>query len=181
MFHDPAGFDFTVPLERHWREIHREYLAIREQAVEWMERKLHDSGWKVYGLYGFPFGAPLEANVARCPLTASLVSEHVPRHGAAGFSILEPGTEIRPHQGYQGDFLRLHLALSVPAGDCALRVGEEVRSWREGRVLVFDDRVTHEAWNRTAGERVVLLVDFVPDGGVIPPAGGSAGRPPSNG
>lgn len=28
---------------------------------------------------------------------------------------------------------------------------------------VFDDRVTHESWNLTDEERVVLLIDFVPE------------------
>jgi beta-hydroxylase len=69
---------------------------------------------------------------------------------------------VVPHRGYQGEFLRCHLGLEVPAGDCALRVGGEVRRWAEGRSLVFDDRLEHDAWNLTPHERVVLLIDFVP-------------------
>jgi len=76
--------------------------------------------------------------------------------------VLRPGTRIQPHSGYPGPFLRCHLALRVPAGDCALRVAGETRRWQEGDVLVLDDRVEHEAWNLTAEERVVLLFDFVP-------------------
>ena len=33
----------------------------------------------------------------------------------------------------------------------------------EGEALILDDRLEHEAWNLTAQERVVLLVDFVAD------------------
>ena len=116
----------------------------------------------MFGLFDFPHGRPLAGNVERCPTTARLVAEHVPAHGAAGFSVLLPGTHIRPHRGYAGPFLRLHLALSVPAGDCALCVQGERRPWVEGEALVLDDRLEHEAWNRTGEERVVLLVDFVP-------------------
>jgi beta-hydroxylase len=149
-------------LRRRWREILAEYLAVRDLAVDWVERDLYGRGWKVFGLYDFPSGAPLGDNVARCPLTAQLIARHVPRHGAAGFSVLRPGTRIRAHRGYPGEFLRCHLGLRVPHGDCGLRVGGELRRWRAGAALVLDDRFEHEAWNRTPRERVVLLVDFVP-------------------
>jgi beta-hydroxylase len=163
-FHDAARFAFVGELRRRWREIRDEYLGVRREAVDWEERELYGEGWKVYGLYDFPHGRPIAANIARCPLTARLVAEHVPGHGAAGFSVLQPGTRIQPHAGYQGPFLRCHLGLRVPPGNCGLRVGGETRAWREGEALVLDDRLEHEAWNLTAEERVVLLLDFVPDG-----------------
>ena len=161
-FHDPRGFAFLGALCRRWREILAEYLAVRDRAVEWVERDLHGGGWKVFGLYDFPSGAPLPDNVARCPFTAALIASHVPRHGAAGFSVLRPGTRIQAHTGYRGEFLRCHLGLRVPRGDCGLRVGGELRRWRAGEALVLDDRFEHEAWNLAPRERVVLLVDFVP-------------------
>lgn len=161
-FFDPLAFAFTTHLERRWREIHREFLGVRGEMVDWVERELYGEGWKVYGLFDFPQGLPIAANMARCPLTAALLAEHIPSHGAAGFSLLEPHTRIQPHVGYQGQFLRCHLGLEVPPGDCALRAAGETRRWEEGRVLIFDDRVMHEAWNLTEGERVVLLIDFIP-------------------
>ncbi|MFM8275542.1 MAG: aspartyl/asparaginyl beta-hydroxylase domain-containing protein, partial [Cyanobium sp.] len=51
--------------------------------------------------------------------------------------------------------------LIVPES-CGLRVASEVRSWREGECLVFDDTAEHEAWNRSSRTRVVLLLDFRP-------------------
>lgn len=163
MFHDPAGFGFAAPLRAAWREIRDEYRAIRTAAEAWPERELYGEGWDVLGLYDFPHGRPLALNILLCPTTARLVGELLPGHGAAGFSILKPGTRIRPHVGYQGDFLRCHLGLEVPEGDCALEVAGERRSWAEGELLVFDDRVEHAAWNLTDRERVVLLADFVPE------------------
>ena len=161
-FHDAERFAFLGELRAHWREIHAEYQGVRPYLIDWFERELYGEGWQVYGLFDFPHGRPIAGNVERCPLTARLVAQHVPGHGAAGFSVLRPGTRIQPHSGYQGRFLRCHLGLSVPDGDCGLRVGGETRAWREGEALVLDDRVEHEAWNMTAHERVVLLVDFVP-------------------
>ena len=75
---------------------------------------------------------------------------------------MDPHSAIRTHEGYPGEVLRCHLGLIVPPGDCAIRVGSEQRRWEEGKCLVFNDRVEHEAWNRTSGARVVLLIDFVP-------------------
>ena len=54
---------------------------------------------------------------------------------------------------------RCHLGLVVN-DHCALRVGNETRSWQAGRTLVFCDAEEHEAWNRGDTERVVLLLDF---------------------
>jgi aspartyl/asparaginyl beta-hydroxylase (cupin superfamily) len=52
-----------------------------------------------------------------------------------------------------------HLPLLVP-DQCGLRVGNEVRPWREGELLIFDDSIEHEAWNRSDEIRVVLLFDI---------------------
>ena len=161
-FAEPSAFAFTAPLAAAWRAIYGEYLGIRDRLIDWVEPELYGEGWKVFGLYDFPHGRPIAANIAACPITAALVARHVPRHGAAGFSVLRPGTRIQPHLGYAGRFLRFHLGLRVPEGDCGLRVGHHTARWRDGEALVFDDRVEHEAWNLTAGERVILLVDFLP-------------------
>ena len=56
--------------------------------------------------------------------------------------------------------LRCHLAILIPHGDCAMRVGDAVRQWEEGKCVVFDDTFEHEVWNRTDKERLVLLIDL---------------------
>ncbi len=161
-FHDPAAFAFAAVLERRWEEILREYGGIRDALVPWHERKLYEQGWQVFAIFNFPLGEAVDDHAERCPVTAEIVREHIPRHGAAGFSVLAPGTRIHPHQGYQGEFLRCHLGLVVPDGDCALKIESEARPWRAGKVMIFDDRYQHEAWNLTDKERIVLLIDFVP-------------------
>lgn len=161
-FHDPSAFGLTKPLEEHWRKIYDEYLGVRSDLIDWYERELYGEGWKVYKLFDFPHGGAVEENIRKCPFTASLIQAHVSRRGAAGFSVLRPMTRINPHTGYQGEFLRCHLGLRVPDGDCALKVGDETRRWQDGKVLVFDDRGIHESWNLTHEERVILLIDFIP-------------------
>ena len=54
--------------------------------------------------------------------------------------------------------LTVHLPLIVP-GQCAFRVGGETRDWVEGEALVFDDTIEHEAWNDSASDRVILILD----------------------
>lgn len=73
-------------------------------------------------------------------------------------SVLEPGTHIPPHFGGANVKLTLHLPLSIPEGDTAIRVDTETRTWRRGEMLIFDDTFDHEAWNRTDKPRAVLLI-----------------------
>ena len=75
------------------------------------------------------------------------------------FSRLTPGTHIQPHHGMLNTRLICHLPLIVPDG-CAIRVGAETRAWREGEMLIFDDSFEHEAWNRGADDRTILLFEI---------------------
>jgi len=108
-------------------------------------------------------GLEVAANAARCPDTMAALGA-VPlcriaaRTPAVLFSLLQPGTRIRPHHGFTNARLIGHLPLLVPEG-CALRVGNETRPWREGELVVFDDSMEHEAWNLSKELRVVLLFD----------------------
>lgn len=156
-FLDASDFAFTRDLERAWRDIRRELEAVPDDAfIEWPERFLYGHGWTVFGLHAF--GKRIDENCARCPITTGLV-ESIPHMTTAGFSALAPETRIAPHTGYTSTVLRCHLGLVVPSG-CGLRVGGETRTWEEGRCLVFDDTVRHDAWNDGTTRRVVLLVDF---------------------
>lgn len=72
-------------------------------------------------------------------------------------SMLEPGAHIPAHYGGGNVKLTLHLPLVIPEGDCALRVDQETRRWKEGEMAIFDDTFDHEAWNRTSQRRAVIL------------------------
>jgi aspartyl/asparaginyl beta-hydroxylase (cupin superfamily) len=81
------------------------------------------------------------------------------RSPMALFSLLKPGTHIAPHHGMLNTRLICHVPLFAPGG-CGLRVGNETREWRLGETLIFDDSFEHEAWNRGAETRVVLLFEI---------------------
>ena len=81
--------------------------------------------------------------------------------GEVIFSWLQPGALIKPHCAPTNLRLTAHLGLKVPsAAGCRIRVGEEWRSWEEGKVLLFDDSFEHEVANETDEARVVLLIRF---------------------
>jgi aspartyl/asparaginyl beta-hydroxylase (cupin superfamily) len=117
--------------------------------------------WSAFFLW--KAGSLVPENAARCPRTVAAV-EGVPLYCVPGrtpnvlFSRLTPGAHIPPHTGFINTRLICHLPLIVPEG-CAFRVGNETRPWREGELLVFDDTIEHEAWNRGASDRVVLIFD----------------------
>ncbi|MEP7043890.1 MAG: aspartyl/asparaginyl beta-hydroxylase domain-containing protein [Dokdonella sp.] len=108
-------------------------------------------------------GVRNEENARRCPRTAAAldaaplcrIRDHSPE---ACFSVLTPGSHILPHHGVTNTRVVTHLPLVVP-DDCALVVGGELRRWQEGTCFSFDDTYEHEAWNRSADTRVVMLLD----------------------
>jgi beta-hydroxylase len=159
MFVD-TPFPFVRALEAEWEVIRDELARLHaDEFIAWPEHSLHDGGWNTFGL--FVFGQRQTDNCLRCPRTTALV-EAIPGMKMAGFSRLAPGASIQPHRGYDAYaryVLRLHLGLDTNC-DCALRVGEEIRAWEAGRVLIFCDATEHEAWNHGNTERTVLLVDF---------------------
>ena len=75
------------------------------------------------------------------------------------FSLLRPRARIAPHTGVQNTRLVCHLPLIVPPG-CGFRVGNEIRQWEEGKLLIFDDTIEHEAWNDSGEDRMVLIFDI---------------------
>lgn len=76
------------------------------------------------------------------------------------FSKLSADTHIPPHNGLLNTRLICHLPLIVPENCGSLRVGNEERAWVEGELLIFDDSIEHEAWNRSQQERVILLFEI---------------------
>jgi len=103
-----------------------------------------------------------EGVIARCPATwAAMQAVPLPwmtNSPTVMFSLLRPGARINPHTGTHNTRLVCHLPLIVPP-KCGFRVGNEVREWHEGKLLIFDDTIEHEAWNHSDRDRVVLIFD----------------------
>ena len=167
-FIDTALFPFLAEFETRWQEIRDEangILKFREhipgfQDVSPDQYRIATAGnWKTFFLYGF--GNQLTRNCAQAPRTADIISR-IPTIHTAWFSILTPGYHIPAHTGVTKGILRAHLGLIIPKEHekCRIRVGDQFRTWRDGKIFVIDDTFEHEVWNDTNEERVVLLLDF---------------------
>jgi ornithine lipid ester-linked acyl 2-hydroxylase len=161
MFIDPREFPIADILEANWETIREEYLALPLDVFDpWVQRSMHGAGWSVFGLIAA--GQRIPGGCRQCPRTAQILAE-CGGIGLAGFSRMAPGTHIAPHAGWAENEYRLHLGLVVPDG-CRLRVAAETRPWREGKCLIFDDTLEHEAWNDSTQVRGNLMLDFLRPG-----------------
>jgi hypothetical protein len=174
-FYERDRFDWARGLEAATAPIRAELEALIEEGASfqpYVEAEQDRPAQDFHGMLGDPSwgafylwkdGAPVEENAARCPRTVEALGR-VPmsrigtRTPSVLFSLLRPGARIPPHHGMLNSRLICHLPLIVPPG-CWLRVGNETRQWEEGKLLIFDDSIEHEASNPTGRARVVLLFD----------------------
>lgn len=116
--------------------------------------------WSTLDLWDKGLPAPISA---RFPKTIAAVEAvdlpHISvRAPNVLFSKLSPGARIPAHHGMINTRLVCHLPLIVPPG-CGFRVGGEMRPWEEGKLLIFDDSIEHEAWNDGVSDRMILIFD----------------------
>ena len=162
-FYDPAEFEWVRPLEEAFPVIRQELLDLLSKngagfkgyMTEYDQRQ---AGWNTFNF--FFFGKKFEENCALCPKTTAIL-ESLPRFEKDHimFSALNPHAHIPRHTGPMNGIIRGHLPLIVPPG-CYIRVGDDERTWKEGKVLVFDDSFVHEVWNHSDYVRIVLFMNF---------------------
>lgn len=177
-FYPRERFPWQAELETHADIIRQELCTVlaREQNLEPFlgissgddlkdhlrsVREREAAAWDAYFFYRH--GERHDAQCERCPQTTALIDslplvrirDHAPE---TLFSVLRPGTHILPHRGVTNTRLVTHLPLIVPS-DCALRVGGQTHVWEQDRCVTFDDTFEHEAWNKSADTRVVLILD----------------------
>jgi len=168
-FFNPSDFPWTQKLEAEWPKIRKELNQVLEhperipnfQDISKDQINItQDNRWKTFFLYGY--GYKMEKNCALCPETTRII-ESIPNMMTAFFSVLSPGKSIPLHRGPYKGLLRCHLALMVPepSEQCWIKVNDQVRTWNEGRCLVFDDTYRHCVENNTDGIRVVLFMDII--------------------
>jgi hypothetical protein len=177
-FYEREEFDWAPALEERAGTIKAELEALLRSQAEEFEPYIGadadrsggtapnahlagDASWSAFHL--LKGGVPVEGHAERFPETlAALQLAPLPRIAdrspMALFSLLKPGAHIRPHHGLFNFRLICHLPLIVPS-DCTLRVGNQRRQWREGQLLIFDDSMEHEAWNRSIQQRIILLFE----------------------
>lgn len=158
-FYDPADFPELLELRDRWEAIREELLENAARVVEipspQYELMSPGSTWRKLQLYAW--GLPVKRNLETLPATATLI-QRVPKLMQAAFYVLGPRSHLLPHEGVTGMVLRCHIGIVCPEG-CDLRIASETRQERDGGILVFDDTLEHEAWNRSDRTRYVLHLD----------------------
>ena len=161
-WYDPQEFSIARELESRFSEIKREALNVKpDYYFEEAENVARTGSWQVCILY--EQGRKNESVCIQCPVTTAILDGSKSVRKTAGltyFSKMDPRTQVAAHQGQSNIRLRCHLALSIPIGDCAIRVDNQIHPWTEGKCIIFDDTFEHEVWNRTDEARLVLLVDL---------------------
>jgi len=175
-FYDTAAFDWVGAVEAEWRTIRdeiapvlasgrdgfRPYIQAEANQPRLDDNPLLDSpDWST--LFLCDNGVVSEEAIARFPKTWEAVQAapltRIPNSApTVMFSLLRPGARINPHNGVHNARLICHLPLIVPS-NCGFRVGNDVREWEEGKILIFDDSIEHEAWNNSDQDRLVLIFD----------------------
>lgn len=163
---------WVASLEASWVDIRREYeeavranismapyvpAATREKKWSRLRGRLDWSSIHLFrDAIEMPAAVKFPRTVAALQAADLVRIENVPLE--AFFSRLKPGAHIPPHYGLTNTRLTVHLPIIVP-DDCAIRVGDTLCHWTEGKVIAFDDSYDHEAWNRSQRDRVVLIFE----------------------
>jgi aspartyl/asparaginyl beta-hydroxylase (cupin superfamily) len=177
-YFDPADFPWVSAVEAATSEVRAELAELLKQGTDNFrpyiqaidsevrldsnQTLVENRDWSA--LFLCENGQPDAALLERCPKTWEAVNKaflaRIPGWGpTVMFSLLKAGARIAPHTGMFNTRLVCHLPLIVPEG-CRFRVGNEIREWEVGKLLIFDDTIEHEAWNDSDQDRVVLIFDI---------------------
>ena len=124
----------------------------------------YQRSWHEFSLWAF--GRQKVDNCKRTPFTCGLLANMAEATrttvGDIKFSLMQPGTVVRPHTGPSNQRIRVHLGLDVPSEGCEITVAGDTKGWEEGGLLIFDDSFEHSVVHRGIdGQRLVLIVDML--------------------
>jgi len=171
-FYEPGEFDWVRMVEARWQVIRDELAAFvgardgqqdpAQGLVPYMDVTMASrrNQWKTLGLMFWTLRS--RNHCRKFPRTWEIL-KRIPNITGASFNLLEARTTIRPHIGNTNAIIRCHLGLSIPDSvpRCGFRVGSEMRSWQEGKLLMFCDAHEHTAWNNTGEQRYILVIDIM--------------------
>lgn len=161
-WHDTANHPFIARLENGIPDMKKELIInLKERPSiftdeqenlhvggQWTELRLKSSGQSVF-----------TKQAAFFPKTVQHFQECGQEFISVKISAIQPGTYIRPHTGPTNERLRIHLTI-LHTGGAKLRVGNEWRTWEEGKAVMFDDSWEHEVMHLGKDIRVVIICDI---------------------
>lgn len=165
-FFNCGEYEWVRTLEDNWHIIRDEMsdiIAGRER-IELSSTNppyLSDpQAWK--NIYFYNFLWKNHVNCEKYPRTYALLRS-IPDLTFAEFTVLEPHSQVMPHIGETNTTIRGHLGIVIPGvlPEAGIRVGDEERSWEQGKTVLFSDAHRHTVWNHTDGRRFVLVFDVM--------------------
>lgn len=146
-----------------------DYQRAVQDTVKWKTNTTPTGKWKVFHL--MDQGVWQKDKITCCPntmhlldgITSQLMTGNL--YGNVMISVLELGSSIEPHTGPCNFRIRCHIPIQ-PSSGFFIRVHTEVRTWEQGKLLLFTDHHEHEVWHSVQGStpvnlpRVVLILDI---------------------
>lgn len=163
-FVDPTHHNISKVLERDYQVIKDELLSYLQKHelqtyfnTTMVEQK---NTWKTLSLNSW--NVEVYDNYKHFPKTLAIIKTF-PQIVSSSFAMLAANSKIVPHCGDTNGIYRYHLGLIIPAAMplCGFRVGDEWRSWEEGKLITFIDANNHEAINLSEYNRFIFLIDVI--------------------
>jgi aspartate beta-hydroxylase len=161
---EPELFPWAAELEKNAHIIQEEFQAkLDEQelfaADSVWQNQVMGAGWSAFRLQRL--GVWNMDNCKEFPKTYELLRKLGIPLAVRGvcFARQAPGSGVQAHSDGRNFILTSHLGLKVPA-ECWIQVGEERRTWEEGKLLTLDTSFSHSTGNPSDDERHVLILDF---------------------
>lgn len=168
---DVNRFPQLALLQDNWQTIRDEAVALQDQ--HYFERTRqpgtpghYDVGFRTFFKNGWSqfylnwYGYTHHSALALCPKTVSILAR-VPSLNGAMFALLPPGSQLSRHADPMACSLRYHLGLATPNSDsCFINIDGREHSWRDGKVLMFDETYLHWARNDSDQPRLILMCDI---------------------
>ncbi|XP_063396687.1 aspartate beta-hydroxylase domain-containing protein 2-like isoform X1 [Mytilus trossulus] len=155
-------------LETNMSMIQSDFVRIIDSSEDhWLINNTPNGFWEVFHLVNQ--GTVVEKNTQLVPKTYDLIKNLKSAmlntvFGNVAFSVVYPGTTISDHYGPTNIRLRCHLGLQT-SPFCSIVVDGQKKSWRNGKVILFDDSYLHgvEYTHDVRDEnkyRAVLMMDM---------------------
>ncbi|CAM9814716.1 unnamed protein product [Pylaiella littoralis] len=161
---EPQEFEWVSEMEEKSDIVIDEFKAFWNDpmsgfAKDSVNMNIMGKGWS--GVRLQRLGEWIPENCEKFPKTVELLKELAIPLAVRGvmFARQVPGSGVSPHTDGRNFILTTHLGVDVPE-DCWMRVGEEKRTWENGKALILDTSFEHETRNDSRRDRIVLIIDY---------------------
>ena len=169
---DPQDFAWTKTLELKYKEILKEFNDVMSDMDRlqqmgnniWAGALTQDAasygeGWKTLGLMDRGWWDPVNVNLF--PKTAKAIHDCGVPVSEVFFASMKGPSSIKLHTDFTNFVLTSHLPLIIPCNGqnkCRLTIGDETREWINGKIMVFDTSLLHDAVNESNEMRYILMM-----------------------